>query len=251
MSSEIALNENVLETVMLGGDLSPLSTENRVLYYQRVCESLGLNPLTKPFDYMKLQNKLTLYARKDCTEQLRKIHGISIEIKAREIVEDCYVVTAMAKDAQGRCDESIGVVSIGGLKGEARANAMMKAETKAKRRITLSIAGLGMLDEHEVATIPGVIVGEEQVVSCQAPELIQPDTLAELGGFIMSQEISEGEVKKWFVTMKEKGYISTDEVNITQIPEFYARKLIAYYQKQEEAIQLSEEQNQQRDDEDE
>jgi hypothetical protein len=32
---------------------------------------------------------------------------------------------------------------------------MMKAETKAKRRVTLSICGLGMLDETEVADIPG------------------------------------------------------------------------------------------------
>jgi hypothetical protein len=34
------------------------------------------------------------------------------------------------------------------------ANALMKAETKAKRRVTLSIAGLGWLDETELETIP-------------------------------------------------------------------------------------------------
>ena len=35
------------------------------------------------------------------------------------------------------------------VQGENRANAMMKAETKAKRRVTLSVCGLGMLDETE------------------------------------------------------------------------------------------------------
>ena len=40
------------------------------------------------------------------------------------------------------------------MNGEALANAYMKAETKAKRRVTLSICGLGMLDETEVETIP-------------------------------------------------------------------------------------------------
>jgi hypothetical protein len=35
------------------------------------------------------------------------------------------------------------------------ANALMKAETKAKRRATLSICGLGMLDETEVEDIQG------------------------------------------------------------------------------------------------
>ena len=39
------------------------------------------------------------------------------------------------------------------LPPEAKANAMMKAETKAKRRVTLSICGLGMLDESEFDTI--------------------------------------------------------------------------------------------------
>src|ERR1019366_7434848 len=33
-------------------------------------------------------------------------------------------------------------------------NAMLKARTRAKRRLTLSLCGLGMLDELEVATIP-------------------------------------------------------------------------------------------------
>ncbi len=33
----------------------------------------------------------------------------------------------------------------------------MKAETKSKRRVTLSLCGLGMLDESEVETIPGAV----------------------------------------------------------------------------------------------
>jgi hypothetical protein len=44
--------------------------------------------------------------------------------------------------------------------GDVLANALMKAETKAKRRVTLSLAGLGWLDETELDTIPGVRVGE-------------------------------------------------------------------------------------------
>ncbi len=65
------------------------------------------------------------------------------------------MVTARATLPSGRTDESIGAVPIDTLKGESRANAMMKAETKAKRRVTLSISGLGMLDESELESIPG------------------------------------------------------------------------------------------------
>lgn len=145
-----------LEQVLIGGDLSKLTPSDRVMYYKAVCESVGLNPLTKPFEYISLNGKLTLYAKRDCTDQLRKINGVSILIVSREVVEDCYIVTARGTDKHGRHDESIGAVPIGAVKGEARSNAMMKAETKAKRRVTLSICGLGILDESEADSIPGI-----------------------------------------------------------------------------------------------
>lgn len=144
-----------VEQVVIGGDLSKLDAANRVMYYNQVCKSVGLNPLTKPFEYINLNGKLRLYALRDCTDQLRKINGVSIIIAARETVEGCYVVTARATDKTGRHDEAIGAVPIDGLKGESRSNAMMKAETKAKRRVTLSVCGLGMLDESEADSIPG------------------------------------------------------------------------------------------------
>jgi hypothetical protein len=143
-----------IENVLINGDLKTLTPEQRVAYYKSVCESVGLNPLTRPFEYLVLQGKMILYARKDCTEQLRAVHGISLRITDRQMIDDVYVVTAEAQDAKGRVDTSTGAVACGALKGEAKANALMKAETKAKRRVTLSIAGLGMLDETEVETIP-------------------------------------------------------------------------------------------------
>lgn len=145
----------LLEKVVVGGDLGKLSPGERMNYYKSVCESVGLNPLTRPFDYLVLQGKTTLYARKDATDQLRSLKQVSVQITGRERVEDVYVVTARAVTSDGRTDESTGAVTIGALKGDALANALMKAETKAKRRVTLSICGLGWLDETEVETIPG------------------------------------------------------------------------------------------------
>ncbi len=145
----------VIENVMVKGDLSKLSDFERVNYYKMVCESMNLNPLTKPFDYILLNGKLTLYATKNCTEQLRKLNGVSIEALDDKVVDDLYIVKAKARDKTGRTDESTGAVNIGNLKGEAKANAIMKAETKAKRRVTLSISGLGWCDETEIDSIPG------------------------------------------------------------------------------------------------
>lgn len=138
-----------LEQVLISGDLAPLTAEQRVSYYNKVCETVGLNPLTKPFDYIKLNGKLVLYANKGCAEQLRGIYGISVHKIEKSKLDDLYVVTAYARNADGRDDSSIGAVSTKSLHGEELANAMMKAETKAKRRVTLSICGLNMLDDSE------------------------------------------------------------------------------------------------------
>ncbi len=139
-----------LEQVLLKGDLGQLNESQRLEYYQRVCASVGLNPLTQPFEYLKLNGREILYARRAATEQLRQIHRISITITSREKVDGCYVVTARATTVDGRTDENIGAVPVENLKGEAYANALMKAETKAKRRVTLAICGLSFLDESEL-----------------------------------------------------------------------------------------------------
>lgn len=143
-----------LERVLIQGDLAALSERDRIAYYSRVCESLGLNPLTQPLSYIRLNGKLTLYARRECTEQLRKIHGVSVVIVNRELVGDIYVVTARASLPDGRCDESVGAVWLGESIGEIRANLIMKAETKSKRRVTLSLCGMSFLDESEIGSVP-------------------------------------------------------------------------------------------------
>jgi len=171
------LDAQTLESVVVGGDLSKLTPAQRLAYYRAVCESLGLNPLTKPFDYILLNGRLTLYARKDATDQIRAQKGISIEITGRELIGDVYVVTARGKTADGRTDESIGAVSVVGLKGEPLANAYMKAETKAKRRVTLSLAGLGWLDETETETIPDA----QRVLVTDSGEVLTPPKPATRG----------------------------------------------------------------------
>ncbi len=158
MSTEIAklpTNAELIEKVIVGGDLSKMSAAERVSYYNFVCESAGLNPWTQPFDYLVLNGKMRLYALKSCTDQLRKINHVSVSSIEAKFQGDIYIVTCQVRDSQGRTDTSTGAICVGKLQGEALANALMKAETKAKRRATLSICGLSLLDESEVETIPG------------------------------------------------------------------------------------------------
>lgn len=157
MTTELAQKQEtkseaaMMEAVLLGGDLSKLTPAQRVSYYQNVCTSLGINPLTRPFDYITLNGKLTLYARKDAAEQLRKKHNISIGKPVIQFQDELIIVTVDGH-IDGRTDSEVGVVKKSDMKGDM-ANAIMKAVTKAKRRLTLSICGLGFLDETEVETI--------------------------------------------------------------------------------------------------
>ena len=162
-SSQLAIaGTKALEAYIAAGDIGKLGPEQRIALYRAVCDSLGLNPLTQPFQYLTLSGKTILYATKSCTEQLRSIHGVSVVRMEREIIGDILTVTVAVTERTGREDISTGSVSLAGLKGENLSNAHMKAETKAKRRATLSICGLAVLDETEVDSISGA-----QAVSVQ------------------------------------------------------------------------------------
>jgi hypothetical protein len=171
----LVIDASTVERVLLHGDLQKLTPSQKVSYYKSVCDSVGLNPLTQPFQYLVLNGKEILYARREATEQLRKLHDVSIEIRAREFVEGTYVVTARASLPSGRVDENIGAVPLEGLRGEVRANAMMKAETKAKRRVTLSICGLGMLDETEVESLPATVASPSATPALAAAPAPEPE----------------------------------------------------------------------------
>ena len=105
------------------------------------------------------------------------MHNVSHAITSRETNAEAgvYMVTSRACLPDGRCTESIGAVNIQGLKGDNYANAVMKAETKAKRRATLDLLGLGVLDETEVESIATMPKSEMQPIA--ATQLSEADIL--------------------------------------------------------------------------
>ena len=169
-------NDAIIERVITLGDLSALTVIERTQYYIAVCNSIGVNPLTRPFDYLSLgdgdKRKLVLYPNAECAAQLRANNDISISIISRDVVEGIYVVVAKARMGNGREDEASGCVPLvkengtwertqsgkSYFKGDGtfaslsptdRANAMMKAETKAKRRAAFSACGLGIAESAD------------------------------------------------------------------------------------------------------
>jgi len=147
----------VTASIIIDGDLSRLHPSDKVLYYRGYCERLGLDPFTKPFDLLRLQGREVLYLTRSGAQQLNKMHGVSHQIISRELMAEpgIFQVIARATLPDGRFTESMSAVSIANLKGEQYCNALMKAETKAKRRSTLDLLGLGILSEEEAVTLPG------------------------------------------------------------------------------------------------
>lgn len=149
----LALDAETMKNLMAGGDCSRLSDAQKNAYYMARCDAAGLDYRAQPFAFMRLNGKEVLYAQKAATDQLAAKHGLRTTIVSQTTEEGIRVVTVRAEAKDGRVTEEIGALPVGGLKGEALSNALMKCVTKAKRRAVLSICGLGMLDETEVESI--------------------------------------------------------------------------------------------------
>ena len=141
---------SAIETVVVNNDLSKLTPAQRWDYYRYRCESIGLNPAARPFQYIVFQGKLTLYADKGCAEQLRAVHKIRTTIDSKDVVSGILCVTVTAHAPDGRTATDIGAVPVEGLKGEDLAKAMKKAVTQGNRRATLALLGLGEQDFDEM-----------------------------------------------------------------------------------------------------
>jgi hypothetical protein len=162
------------------GDLSALSNQQRVAFYLEKCRSLGLNPLSRPFDWLVLDGKLVLYDNRSCAEQLRRQHQISIKITRRDVIgqntdDPLFVVEVEGRRPNGQTDQASKYVPLTvskqghryRLSGRELANAYAKAETGAKRRLTFSMVGMAAgPDPDELSNARRVIVdGEGHIIT--------------------------------------------------------------------------------------
>lgn len=155
--------------IALTGNLAGLTPEQQMLYYERYCRHLGLDPITRPFDLLTTYDdngvpKTVLYANASCSAQLADKREVSYGKPEKEYDPLLGVLTirveAFVKIADGRFrgTHRSGVAHIDGLKGKRLENAIKKAETQAHRRATLALCGVAMPDESEIEDIPGAQV---------------------------------------------------------------------------------------------
>ena len=160
-------------------DLDQLSEAEQLEYVETACEHLGvpseLGLVSLGFmDSGDGKRKKVLYVHKGATDIVRDHRGINVESMIPLAANKEYVgFTATGKDSKGRQEVAVGAVSISGLTGVAVANAVMTAQTKASRRLTLIYAGGGFFDETEVSETTRNIANSASSLSTVAA---QPST---------------------------------------------------------------------------
>ena len=161
------LSEELLAKIVQSGDLSVLSESDRLVYYFAYCRQLGLNPLSRPFDYIQDKGKISLYPNAQAASQLRDKRNVSTRILKEECLLNGEIYSVLVEARTGdRSEQATGKVSLTGLDGRGKATAMKKAETQARRRATLAIVGLDAIgDEDRKAPI------SDMPADCWTPDL--------------------------------------------------------------------------------
>ncbi len=147
----------LLSAVASGKDTRALSNDDRRALLASLNRQLGLNPLSGGVTFLLTNGRETLYVTKQGTDQIARREKLTRETLKGPCVETMEGVKVVicqvrVKHPDGRAETCTATLpfSAGGI-----VNDLMKVETKAKRRATLSLCGLGMLAEDEIETIPG------------------------------------------------------------------------------------------------
>ena len=144
-------------------NIEKLTDEERAAYLAKVSEFMGLPPEMNALDMLWVSDeetglkKYVPYARKGTTDILREIHGIKVLSMEQHDGPSYVSFKATGVNPDGRQEVAVGAHGTDGLRGEKLAAAVMTAETRAGRRLTLKFVGAGILDESEVGAVTGNI----------------------------------------------------------------------------------------------
>ena len=187
MSEDEGINSGMLSTVIRKGGVGGLSPDEKAKYIVAMCESLGLNPMTLPIQLITFQGREIAYVTRGATDQLAAKYRVSRVVIDGPMIKDfggtkLLYCKVEAKMPDGRVDTSIATAP-----SRIDENSLMKIESKAKRRATLSILGLGMLTEDETddMTSPAAAesaarAGQKSFATHASTDFSDPDAAADL-----------------------------------------------------------------------
>src|SRR5208282_2355843 len=161
-------------------NLDGLSKQEIDQYLRDISEYLGIDPDLNAFDTIWMNSddgmkRLQVYARRGTTDMLRDKWSVSVTAMDKVDMAGTATFRAVGAKLTGRQEIAIGSAFTDGLSGQKLADAIMTAETRAGRRLTLKFTGLGILDVSEVpAASIGAAAGAELAGS---PVVMPPPTV--------------------------------------------------------------------------
>lgn len=164
-------------------NLNTATNEQLEAYRAQIAEILKIDALMLDFIWMDdpesgLKNRV-LYAKRGAAEILRQQRGINITSLVPHESNGWLMFTATGVDNTKRQEMAVGAAFLEGHKAEKRAHAVMTAQTRAVRRLTLQFVGGGVLDETEVQA-QTVLSGAPAASGAQlagSPAVIPPPTV--------------------------------------------------------------------------
>lgn len=162
-------------------DPRAMTADERAGYVATLCKALHLNPLTRPAQFINLSGREVLYLTRTATDQLAAMHNLNRKtIDGPRVVDVCGtkvgLCTVEVSLPSGRSETATATLPAADF-----VNLYMKLETKAKRRGTLSILGLGVLGEDEIETIPDAKPSTLNATPAQEPTQRRANPLDGLG----------------------------------------------------------------------
>lgn len=171
--------------VYLKKGLENMTPAEQAELIKEICQRFGLDPLLRPIDIIEVREpgssfkRKVLYATKAAADAIRARNKLNDEIVESHVDEEvAWVVLRVWNDE--RSVYEVGASPVVREKDgkfypspAMRANALMRAITKAKRRAALSWEGLSLLDESELDTVD-VAVPEEPKAEAQPQPARKP-----------------------------------------------------------------------------
>lgn len=183
------------------GNVAQLNEHEKDFVLAKLCERYGLDPILRPFDLISFQGGQKFYMTASATNQLANAKGLSREVVSLDIVEDKMMAkcTVKVSDPTGRTEVANGFIAISKflaptkadpvpkrvlLDGDDLANALLKLETKTKRRATLSF--FGVMDA-------GSDYEDRPAANVVAPDVSRPQVIADAGKAVETVKIAQNE----------------------------------------------------------
>lgn len=164
-------------------DLEHLDKDQKAKYYSNACEFLGIPANLNLLAFINMVvgdsgRHEVLYAKKGATDLIRQNRGISTtSLEAlKDLIPGQVCFIAVGKElTTGREERAVGTADIEGLRGKDLSDAIMIAQTRATRRMTLQFVGGGILDESEIPSNKTALVNSSPLDAITAQPVVSPN----------------------------------------------------------------------------